>query len=298
MEDPELTEEEKKQAKDSLSKKIKTILAENGHIKRVIIKWGLTEAESFMCESALINMLEFAKDKTIVSLTNIVNGHASEPEKRNSANVKTKARLVETFLQDCAIESRPIELINAYRVVLININTLYPLCLDNEGMADREKVKEVVRGLWRMRGINFRKACRVQYVFALYQQRVVGTFHVTRPPMSLAEEREHGFPDFPHFPDDIRRLDEYKSCAPTLAEAKALLPHDHYAELIKELRGADGDQDPERAFANFQRRIYFVLDDDVPEEIRKFENCLPTKNGNTDFIRKGVVQFGNPVFNF
>ena len=295
MDDAELTAAEKEAARSCLSEKIKTILDAKGTIKRVIVKWGLTERESFMCESALINMLGFVKGKKIPSLTNIANGHASEPEKNNSADVKTKARLVETFLQECAIESRPIELLNGYRVVFININKLYEQCLDNDGRADREKVKDVVRGMWR---IGLDRAQQVQYVFALYRQRVVGVFHVARPPMSLEDERNNHFQGYPTFPPDTRRMDRLKSCAKTLSEAKKVLSVEDFSELVKYLRKRHATKSPEKAFATFQHRIYFVLDDNVPSEVLSFENCLPTKGGSTDFIRKGKAQFGGKIFNF
>lgn len=295
MDDAELTAIEKEFARNRLSEKIKTILAANGTIKRVIVKWGLTESESFMCESALINMLGFAEGKRIPALTNIANGHASEPEKENPADVKTKARLVETFLKECAIESRPIELINGYRIVFININKLYEQCLGDDGRADREKLKDVVRGLWRIR---LDKACQVQYVFALYRQRVVGVFHVARQPMSLADERDNNFQGYPIFPPDVRRMDRFKSCAKTLAEARNKLSKEEYEELVDDLRKSDPTKSPEKVFATFQRRIYFVVDDNVPKEIRAFENCLPTKDGSTDFIRRGPAQFGAKIFNF
>ena len=295
MDDEELTATEKELARNRLSEKIKTILAAKGTIKRVIIKWGLTESESFMCESALINMLGFAEGKKIPALTNIANGHASEPEKMNSADIKTKARTVETFLQECAIESRPIESLNGYRIVFININKLYEQCLDNYGRVDRDKLKDVVRGLWR---ISLDKARQVQYVFALYRQRVVGVFHVARQPMSLADERNNNFQGFPIFPPDIRRMDLFKSCAKTLAEAKNRLTKEEYEELVDDLRKSDSTKTPEKVFAKFQHRIYFVVDDNVPDAISAFENCLPTKDGSTDFIRKGKVMFGGKIFNF
>ena len=267
----------------------------NGKIKRVIVKWGLTQDESFMCESALINLIKFAKGRTLAELTNIANGHASDPEKDSSSDIKTQARSVETFLQDCAIESRPIELLNGVRVVFININTLYGRCLDVDGRSDRAKIRDTVRGLW---SIGLNKARQVQYVFALYRQRVVGVFHVVQPPMSLADARANGFVDFPDFPPDVRRMDRFKSCATTLENAKAILSNEEFSELVRDFREHHPRKSPEDCFKTFQRRIYFVVDDNVPVEVRAFENCFPTRNGSTDFVRIGPMQFGGKVFNF
>ena len=294
-EDDSLTPEERQQRIDALAPKLKAILSQESEYKPVIIKWGLTSHEAFMCESALINLLGFAQGRNISALTNIVNGHASDPEEASPADIKTKARTVESFLQDCAIESRPIELLQNYRIAFININKLYDRCLDADGRANREQIKDTVRGFWRI-GLN--KARHVQYLFALYRQRVVGVFHVVRPPRSLAEERAHGFVGFPTFPPDVRRMDRFKSCAETLDAAKRELAPEEFTELVEDLTNRDPQDPPESSFRKFQRRIYFVVDDVVPDEVRAFENCFPTKNGSTDFIRKGRMMFGGQVFNF
>ena len=86
-----------------LSEKIKTIIKSSGKVEKVIIKWGLTENEAFMCESALMNMYDYIFPET---LTNISNGHASNAEKHSHAldGYKTKARNVQDFLDNVAKE--------------------------------------------------------------------------------------------------------------------------------------------------------------------------------------------------
>ena len=61
-----------------ISKKIQIIRKHKGNIIPVIIKFGLTEHEAFMAESALINLINFSKEDE--ELTNIVSGHASKTE--------------------------------------------------------------------------------------------------------------------------------------------------------------------------------------------------------------------------
>ena len=160
-----------------LSDKIKRIIAEKESVECVIIKWGLSEHEAFMCESALINLLNFSQGVKIDKLTNEVNGHASEAEKISRAEIKTKARTLKQFLNECAIQTKDVSEIPA-NVAFIKINTLYDKCLNkNDNSADKEKVKDAARAMW---SIAAEKSKQIQYIFALYQQRVVGIFNVER----------------------------------------------------------------------------------------------------------------------
>ncbi len=115
--DDTLDERAKESKTAELTRKLQTILNQEDDLQMVIVKWGLTSDEAFMCESALINLLSFLNGKSIEELTNIVNGHASETEKESHALVKTKARTLDQFLVDCAIEERPIEKLQQYRFV-------------------------------------------------------------------------------------------------------------------------------------------------------------------------------------
>lgn len=291
--DEELSEEEKQAKKKEVYEKLQIIREEGNGVQRVIIKWGLEEHEAYMCESALINALGLLSRRHIVScLANRVNGHASRAEKNSSADIKTIARTDEVFLQQCAIEERNIALLGNVRVVFININELYERCLEN-GLPNRNMVRDTVRAFWKREN----KHAQAQYVFALYRQRVVGTFHIVEM-KTIAQGRAGNFSDYPEYPLKERREDILKSRAASLDEARHILTQEEYKQLVDHLKTWRPKADPRRTYSNFQQRIYFNLDDNVPESVRAYENCMPTKNGSTDFIRLGRVQFGSHIFNF
>ena len=202
--DDTLTEEEKNEKIGRLTDKFQAILRENESLQMFIIKWGLTESESFMCESALINLLAFVEGRTIVGLTNIVNGHTSKPEKASVADVKTKARTLSQFLQECAISQKDVSDVRD-GVVCIKINGFYLRCLNEDGTPDMEKVKESVRGAWK---IHWSRRDKIKYIFALYCGRVVGIFHVTSPGRELGAACRNGAPDYPRFPVAIRETEK------------------------------------------------------------------------------------------
>lgn len=289
-----LSEEEKQAKRLEVYEKLRIINEEGDGIKRVIIKWGLEEHEAYMCESALINALGLlAREEIVNRLANRVNGHASKAEKSNPADIKTIARTDEAFLQQCAIKQRAIEDLGDIRVVLININELYEQCLDENGTPNRDKVKDTVRAFWKKEN----KHAQAQYVFALYRQRVVGIFHIVEL-KTIAQGRAGNFLDYPSYPEHARRMDTLKSRAATLEEAREILTQTEYEELVADLQNWRPATDPSRTYSNFQNRIYYNLDENVPERVLAFENCIPTKDGSTDFIRRGRIQFGVPVFNF
>ena len=289
--DNELSDEDKQRRKEEVSEKLQVIREEGKGLKRVIVKWGLTEREAYMCESALINAFGVLSQD---SLKNRVNGHASKAEKSNPADIKTMARTDEVFLQQCAIQKRDIAELGDARVVFINIRDSYRRCLDENGVPDPGKIKDAVRAFWSKN----RKYNRVQYVFALYHRRVVRIFHLVEV-KTIEQGRVGNFADYPDHPSDVRRLDRLKSRASSLDEARNILPRAEYEELETHLREiCRPNQTLCKAYSNFQKRIYFNLDDDVPENIRVYENCIPTKNGSSDFIKLGSAQWGNPIFNF
>lgn len=297
--DNTLTREEKSQKLQALTDKLQTILGEDGAIKEVIVKWGLSESEAFMCESALINLLEYCRGVKIEALTNLVNGHASSREKELSRAIKkTQARTIERFLFDCGIQKRGIESLSQHHIAFIKIHQFYKYCLNKEGMVDDDKVRECVRGVWYFRGRQFEK---IEYIFALYELRVVDIYRVSQKPCRLAEERAAGLTDFPTFPTEERRWDAIKSRFSSLKEAQKKLSAVEYKQLVENLLANEKDRSEGmllKKFNNFQKRVYFHVDKEIPAHVGAFSNCIPTLNGTTEFLTTKTALRNPIVLNF
>ena len=283
--DTTLSDDEKQKRLQSLKTKLATILCEGDKCVPVIIKWGLTEEEAFMCESALINLCRFSD----MELTNIANGHASELE----ATGGTRARTIEAFLKECAFEQKPVEELNQYSIALININKFYPKCLNN-GCVDLEKVRQVVSGFW-----NFNNSLtipkKIKYILAIYQMRVVGIFHV-RQAFIVKETRNDNEAKkaLPTFPEEVRKIDRIMFAARTFEDAKMTLTKDDYAMLSAHLNG--GKEEPNTALEKFGKRAYFSLDEhgkNIPDEVLSFMGCQPTQEGNYENLAKRFSR--NPI---
>lgn len=274
-----------------LTQKLRTIIEQERDLQMVVVKWGLTSNEAFMCESALINLLSFLKGKTIEELTNIVNGHASETEKNSPSDVKTKARSLETFLMECAIPERSIDDVSE-RVVFVKINDFYPKCINQNGFADNEKVKDCVRGIWK---IDRNRRNQIRYAFALYRRRAVGIFRIVRVSEGVGEEYHSGLMGFPSFPPDARAMDRFIAQFPSVEEAERRLAPATFEAFREDLRKR---KTPKRcttenaALSDWRKRVYFELDDTVPPELARFKNCLLKKDGDAGFFNtRGSIRF-------
>ena len=285
--DDTLTESEKKYKIDQLNKKLKEILNSVGNqtANWVIVKWGLTEAEALACESALINLLEFTSGKTN-PLTNLVNGHASKLEKANPADCKTKARTLDEFLKECAIPVSVLDESVKEKILFLKVNKLYPQCLEPPKGSDKidnaeiqRRLKDCVSALWHVGKKD--RDWKNYYIFALYHQRVVGIFHISKCSGPVGELKS--LPEFADFPTDGRKVDRWSIQFASLAEAKKELKEE-YDLLEKSLR--ERNPDPEEALKDVKKRVYFFLDDNVPHQLReKFENTIITRKGRENFFK-------------
>ena len=290
-EDESLTDEEKRLKIVALAPKLQTILSQGSEYKPVIIKWGLTEDEAFMCESALINLwnwYDISHNKT--GLTNIVNGHASEREIASVADIKTKSRTVQQFLDECAIEEKPIDSISE-EVVFIKINDCYPRCIDDTGTPDMFKVQESVRGIWR---IHTSRRNRIKYIFALYRGRVVGVFHVNSVSREVGIEFKERAKDYPKFPEDTRKAEQLGLRFNSISEARENLTFEEFSKVDDFLNSVAERKrkSKEEIFNDLRRRVYFSVDDNVPEHIRQFMNSIITHHGSTrEFCGQNPIHY-------
>lgn len=275
--DDTLSDEGKAEKLEQQTEKIKAILAQDANPLKIIIKWGLSEQEAFMCESSLINLFRLMENKHMseLALTNIVNGHASKQEKESVADIKTKARSIQAFLNECAIPGRGIEGIDR-RVAFIKINRLYPECFDKDGNVVAENVKECVRGFW---PIAESKRNQIEYIFALYRRRVVGIYHVTAVRLAT----DCGQEDFPAFPEETRKLDRWMSRYSSVEQAQQELATNDFESFLKRLQKEGKTED--EVLAQFRHRVYFTVDDNVPTSLRAYMNTLLTKDNSGEFLK-------------
>lgn len=191
---------------ETISEKIKKIIdnMETGQsIKNYIIKWGLTENEAFMCESALINIYDCLYPN---ELTNIVNGHASAKEKRSKTHT-TKAYEISEFLEKVCIDEINYEdtLLTKIPVIFIKVEeTLkqYDHDRKREDIDYEEYVYESVQGYWKL---DINKANKAKYVIALQNTVVRGIYQIDK--WMNAEELMKRT-DAPRYPLESREKDK------------------------------------------------------------------------------------------
>jgi len=245
--------------------KINELGAEN--VVKVIVKWGLTKNEAFMAESALINAYCLTDGRN--SLTNIVNGHMSPREKANRA-CSTKARTLEEFLKECAVEERYITEIKE-PILFLNIKSMYPKCLQLAEEEQEKAIYDACRASW---VLNEDMVKKVRYVFALYGSQVVGIYPVNE---DCWKQRREADESFPSELTENRQL-EYKYCllagrCSTFEEMKSKC--DNFDEFMAISKIG---MNSEKEFDAWKKRYYFNrVNCDIPENILSFKNCILIK---------------------
>lgn len=280
-----------------LTPKIQTLLAEGNEYIPKIVKYGLTEKEAYIVESAVINCAtDILKTINKPVLTNLVNGHATLREKNSHANLKTQAITIDTFLTECAPPLVDIEDLASYKIAFITLGyNFYSKCKNLDGTLDLFKIGECARGFWRI-GQKNGKAFQVKYIFVLHKMQIIGIFNVKRTPMSIADERKNGLQEFPTFPEDVRRFDYIRCAFSSLKDVQQNLSKKEYYDFISTFK-VDITQYSalEDNYLKFQKsRIYFCINNDIPEDILKYKNYILISNKLKDKFSNKFQR--NPVY--
>jgi len=259
--------------------KIKSLKEKGIEINKVIVKWGLTEEESFMVESALMNMYYYINETNInienkklqhdeKILTNIVNGHMSKREKKNISH-ETKARSVEEFLDCCAIEEFFITELSNTHVMFVNISRTYPDCKDLSPDEQEKAIYDCSRAAWK---IGKDKIDKVEYVFALYNSQVVGIYKVDKSSWCQRKNLPDDY-SFPRYPLAVREREwKYSQALKSLnsVEDAESFCRSTPSFDVKEMYDVIGND-----FDDWKNRYCFIASpSDIPIEILQFKNKL------------------------
>lgn len=285
IEKKNVSKEEKEKMLEELSEKYKKIdeIEKNGHkVEKVIVKWGLTEPEAFMAESALINLCNYP-DST---LTNVVKGHASESEK-GSRSKTTKAMNEEEFLKNCGCEKRIFEKldVDTYgKCVFICINQYYDFCIDNNGKEVRERIMDIARGCWKA-------TRRAEHLIAVYNSRVCGVFKIEEGPKCIYDIGEK----YPKYPEELRK-EENNLISNVTEKGKpkefGRLSDENKDVLEKYMKKHDTRKTKslEEKYNNWIARRYFVCKETDKQVLRELEQCIVLKENG-----EAIFGSGNPI---
>lgn len=144
---------------------IRDIIKDGLSVKYYIIHHGLTEEESYLVESVLIDMFTYAQFNKESILTNIQAGHHQWDK-----GVKTIEEV--NALYDCA----KLVPVNQDKLICININKTYNQ-YDVDCYGTRDNTYEATRKYWRLNG---NRAKQADYVLATYQGIVRAVFKPTK----------------------------------------------------------------------------------------------------------------------
>ena len=252
----------------------------NKSVEKFIIKWGMTENEAFMAESALINLLRMGVlkfDKNCTDkLTNIVQGHTSEgEEKAGSSGALTIKDFCDKFAKKPISYEELVE--KQVKAVFINIKQGYLKCLEKDGEElQKESIKQTACGNWRLRDGNFGDN-GVEYVFVVYESRIVGIFKIKE----VHGKKVHKFyeclaydSEYPHDEGAAEfRISDYKFAEEVVKTAGIEL----YENLIKKELSSDDF----KAYCKQLDKIIdkMKLDDIVSEEYKeKYKKQIENEN--------------------
>lgn len=320
IEKKNVSKEEKEKMLEELSEKYKKIdVIGKDKVEKVIIKWGLTEPEAFMAESALINLCNYPDN----TLTNVVSGHASEAEKKNGIEFgntdKTKARSVNAFLEDCCKELLILEkgdIVNPegesvlkefgkIKILFINIGDNYSKCKGESDEGKDWEIMETARGCWKMA-----EKRTPDYLFATNNSIIRGVYKIKEIKSVLAvnieknengEEKENDFRKFPtklkdrelkvikqlkgH--SDIDSIEELKDGA----AFKELIDNDKSDSRNKMKNGEKINYDDE--LKKWKQRKYIICEP-VDEKIKGIFCGKVIKKREADGY-KSIFGSGNPI---
>lgn len=257
------------------------------NVVKVIVKWGLTESEALMAESSLINAYAFTNGQD--SLTNIINGHMSNREKGN-ISCTTKARTLQEFLDECGASEKCITEIDE-PVLFLKIKALYPLCMQLSKDRQEKAIYDSCRACWILSEAKINK---IKYVFALYNSQVVGIYAVNKNSWKKRIDMDGSFPIFPPEKRNLEIMygNIAKDCS-TLSEMKELCQNfDEFLSVSKI------EEDDEHGFNVWKNRYYFVKsDDEIPDNIKSFKNCILVKPSGDKFF-SGRGNQSEKMYNF
>lgn len=133
---------------------IVSILRSGLDIKHIIIRHGLTENESFLLESTLIDFVNFFDKK----LTNIVSGHDS-----NFYGIKTTNEIMRQY-------NAPKLEVLLHEVIIININKKYA-----QARATSENIYQATKQAW---VVSENRRSNVLYALSEYQGIIIGVYKI------------------------------------------------------------------------------------------------------------------------
>lgn len=297
-------------------KKIEELLKSGkDKISYIIIKSGLTEYESFMCESALINLLKLKVNDLSYAdndLTNIVNGHSNYFEK--FAGIDTQALSVDEYYKNYC--KKPIiinQLTDEQKIIfsnkkirLQNINTTYSECTDFTKFPTQEKQNEAIRnavcGFWRIDEKN-----DLDYVFAVYQGRIKGIYKVEKEGDASIFHKilETSRSDYPRF-DQLYTRQKDLYIAETIIRELKLDPKDPYSRLDENSIYGKLSKATQNEFRNMKqsngKKSYFEPSKSkkVKTEIEGYNIALKNWSKRKYFVLKDItaddIKPGEPDF--